>query len=68
MNISRHLYVAGGHRGGGGSGPSIGILETATSTSTRNGKTFSLGSAGPGGSSAGIPGAAGERVDFKRGT
>jgi hypothetical protein len=57
----------GGHGGGGGGGPTIGIFETAASTSTITGNIFTIGSAGPGGSSAGTPGSTGARMDFRKG-
>jgi hypothetical protein len=57
----------GGHGGGGGGGPSIGIVESATSTSTLSGNTFTLGDPGVGGSSAGTSGEPGERMNVKQG-
>ncbi len=57
----------GGHGGGGGGGPSIGIFETAASTSTIANNTFITGNPGPGGSSAGQAGSTGEQADYKKG-
>jgi hypothetical protein len=39
----------GGHGGAGGGGPSIGILESANSTATMSGNTFTIGQGGKGG-------------------
>lgn len=48
----------GGHGGGGGGGPSIGIACNGSPV-VRSGLTFSLGTAGAGGTSSGIAGVAG---------
>lgn len=53
----------GGHGGGGGGGPSIGIMKDAASTVTQTGNSFTLGSAGSGGTSAGNPGQNGTRTN-----
>lgn len=51
----------GGHGGGGGGGPTIGIAYDEASTLTQTGNSYALGSAGPGGASAGNDGAPGVR-------
>ena len=53
----------GGSGGGGGGGPSIGIVEAASSTTTRSGNTYTLGAGGLGGSSSENIGANGQVAD-----
>ncbi len=56
----------GGHGGGGGGGPTVGIVWDTASTLTETGNTYSLGSAGAGGSSLGDAGSSGAREDMLR--
>ncbi len=51
----------GGHGGGGGGGPTVGIAWDETSTLAQSGNSYTLGTAGIGGSSSGQNGAAGAR-------
>ncbi len=53
----------GGHGGGGGGGPSVGIQCTSSTVVLDSSTSFSLGSAGAGGSSAGASGSAGLRAN-----
>ena len=51
----------GGHGGGGGGGPTVGIAWDETSTLAQSGNSYTLGTAGIGGSSSGQNGSAGVR-------
>jgi len=53
----------GGHGGGGGGGPTIGIVCRNGATVTRSGNPISTGLAGSGGTSPGIAGASGAKVN-----
>jgi hypothetical protein len=56
----------GGHGGGGGGGPTVGIVWDTASTLTESGNTYSLGSAGAGGTSLGVAGSSGAREEILR--
>jgi hypothetical protein len=56
----------GGHGGGGGGGPTVGIVWDTASTLTESGNSYSLGSAGAGGTSLGVAGSSGAREDMLR--
>jgi hypothetical protein len=56
----------GGFGGGGGGGPTIGIVESAASTTVQTDNSFLIGAPGPGGDSLVNPGREGERAQYKK--
>jgi hypothetical protein len=55
---------AGGFGGGGGGGPAVGIVETASSSTTISNNAITLGDGGPGGTSGGNEGANGHSAEY----